>query len=89
MVLLRKKSAGNAPGYSWDADGAVVDVDDALAQELLGRPGDEFVEVPAEEKPDPESTEVTEPEPEADDEPAATEDDSPKKTTRRRTKVNE
>lgn len=54
MVWLKKKHAGNAPGYAWANDGDVVDVDEELALELLERPGDEFTEgePPADEDPD-------------------------------------
>lgn len=44
MVWLKKKYAGSAPGYTWEHDGDVLDVDEELAQELLERPGDEFSE---------------------------------------------
>lgn len=85
MVWLKKKNAGAAPGYTWEHDGDVLDVDEALALELLERPGDEF----SEGEPPAESTEVTEPEPEADAEPEGDESQADKKPGRRRTKVAE
>lgn len=50
-MWLRKKTYGNAPGYSWAADGDVVEVEDALALELLERADGEFTEVPEGEVP--------------------------------------
>lgn len=87
MVWLKKKSAGAAPGYTWERDGDVLDVDEALALELLERPGDEFTEgePPAESS----KTEVTEPEPQGDAEPEGDESQADKKPGRRRTKVSE
>lgn len=41
-MLLRKAQAGSAPGYTWDTDGAVVDVEDDLAFDLLDIPGGGF-----------------------------------------------
>jgi len=43
MALVRKSEAGSAPGYHWPHPGAVVEVDDTLAHELLRIPG--FTEV--------------------------------------------
>lgn len=37
-MYLRKALAGNAPGYNWPTDGAVVEVHDTLAEELLRIP---------------------------------------------------
>lgn len=50
-MWLRKRTAGNAPGFCWAADGDVVEVGDALALELLERPDGEFTEVPESEVP--------------------------------------
>lgn len=85
MVWLKKKTAGSAPGYTWEHDGDVLDVDEELALELLDRPGDEFVE--GEPPADGETPE----EPEEESEPDDGESDSPetKKPGRRRTRVSE
>lgn len=37
-MYLRKALAGNAPGYHWPTDGAVIEVHDTLAEELLRIP---------------------------------------------------
>lgn len=55
MVWLKKKHAGSAPGYTWEHDGDVLDVDEELALELLERPGDEFAEGEPPESPDEDS----------------------------------
>lgn len=45
-MFLRKKTAGNASGgYEWKKDGDVVEVPDALGEELLDRRDGEFEEV--------------------------------------------
>lgn len=41
-MYLRKDRAGNAPGYEWPHDGAVIEVDDELAQQLLAMPDGGF-----------------------------------------------
>ena len=87
MVWLKKKSAGSAPGYTWEHDGDVLDVDEALALELLERPGGEFAE--GEPPAASDKTEVSEPEPDADPEPEGDESADAKKPSRRRTKVAE
>lgn len=76
MPFIRKDKAGSCPGYSWERDGAVVEVDDlALVAELLAIPG--FSEVA---EPEPEHQAADDPsredaaghdEPEAHDAPAA------------------
>jgi hypothetical protein len=45
VPLIRKHKAGSCPGHTWDSDGAVVEVDDALAVELLAIPDGGFSEV--------------------------------------------
>ena len=43
MAKLRKEQAGAASGgFTWATDGAVVDVPDELAAELLAIPGNDF-----------------------------------------------
>lgn len=41
-MFIRKAHAGNAPGYAWEEDGQVIEVDDETAFELLGIPGGGF-----------------------------------------------
>lgn len=53
-MWLRKALAGSAPGYTWESDGAVLEVDDEFACELLDIPTGGFS--PA----DPPTGEVTE-----------------------------
>lgn len=81
-MFLRKAHAGSAPGYTWEHDGQVIDVDDDLAYELLRIPrgGFSVAEEPEPEIETPEEfdtqfeqgepVEITEePEPEATPEP--------------------
>lgn len=53
MPLIRKHKAGSCPGYTWDSDGAVLDVDAELAVELLAIPGGGFSEVAPDPQPAP------------------------------------
>lgn len=82
-MYLRKDRAGNAPGYEWPHDGAVIEVDDVLAEQLLTIPGGGFhiAEAP---KVEPQETEEEPPvveETETEEEPVAEEDDpAPKKS---------
>ena len=39
MALIRKELAGSAPGYTWLNDGDVLDVESAMADQLLELPG--------------------------------------------------
>lgn len=41
-MYLRKDNAGSAPGYEWPHDGAVIEVDDELAEQLLAIPNGGF-----------------------------------------------
>ena len=50
-MWLRKDQAGSAPGHTWDKDGDVLEVDDALGAELLAIPGGGFTEVAPHELP--------------------------------------
>ncbi len=45
MPLIRKEQAGSCPGYAWENDGDVVDVDADMAGDLLAMPGGGFSEV--------------------------------------------
>lgn len=84
MVWLKKKHAGSAPGYTWEHDGDVLDVDEELALELLERPGDEFTEGEPAETPD------EDPDADGDDTGDAADSAETKKPARaRRTKVSE
>jgi hypothetical protein len=49
MPLIRKEQAGSCPGYVWDNDGDVVDVDADMAGALLAMPQGGFSEVAAPE----------------------------------------
>lgn len=51
VPLIRKHMAGSCPGHTWESDGAVLEVDDALAAELLAIPGGGFSEVAATSQP--------------------------------------
>lgn len=47
MALVRKETAGSVSGgYTWDRPGAVIDVPDNLAAELLRQPDGGFTTVP-------------------------------------------
>lgn len=82
-MWLRKAQAGAAPGHTWDMDGAVVEVPDALGEDLLALTGAGFSRAEASSIPVVEA-----PEPEPDSEPPAeeptdsTEPATPKKRTR-------
>lgn len=56
---IRKARAGSIPGHTWEHDGAVVEVENALAEQLLLIPGGGFsiAEVPKMEEPQPEPAE--------------------------------
>lgn len=69
MVPIRKDQPGTAPGYSWETPGAVVEVDDELAQELLRLPGFSEVQPEPEAPRRPRRTKVTEPAPEPEPSP--------------------
>ena len=56
MVWIRKEKAGNAPGVEWPEDGAVVEVPDDLAEELLRIDGFTRAEAPEKPKPRPRKT---------------------------------
>ena len=43
-MWLRKRTAGNAPGLSWENDGDVLEVPDGLGAELLALPAGDFEE---------------------------------------------
>jgi hypothetical protein len=58
-MLIRKAHAGNIPGYAWEEDGQVLDLEDYLAEELLRIPGGGFTLADAPE-PEPDQEEVTE-----------------------------
>jgi hypothetical protein len=45
MPLIRKEQAGSCPGYAWDNDGDVVEVDADMASALLAMPDGGFSEV--------------------------------------------
>lgn len=52
MPFLRKACGGaTVLGYTWERNGAVVEVPDAVAHQLLAIPGADFTEVPASEVP--------------------------------------
>lgn len=71
-MYLRKAQAGSAPGYQWERDGQVIEVDDELAWDLLAIPNGGFSEAdapktePVAEDPEPE----TAPESPSDEEPS-------------------
>lgn len=44
-MLVRKDKAGSAPGYTWDKDGQVLEVPDALGADLVAIPGGGFTEI--------------------------------------------
>jgi hypothetical protein len=75
-MWIRKEKAGGAPGFTWEADGDVLEIPAELGLDLLAIPEGGFTEVPApagettgdetpavEPDPDP-ITEVTEAPPE-------------------------
>ena len=59
-MFLRKAHAGNVPGYTWENDGQVIEVDDALAEDLLDMPNGGFsiAEPPTEPEEEPETPEA-------------------------------
>lgn len=46
-MYLRKERAGSAPGHEWPHDGAVIEVRDDLAEQLIRIPGGGFSVAPA------------------------------------------
>lgn len=79
MPLIRKHQAGSCPGYTWDSDGAVLEVDAELAMELLAIPGGAFSEVaPAEPSAAPGDSSAA---PEVVEAPAAPRRGRPRKAT--------
>lgn len=88
MVWLKKAHAGAAPGYTWENDGDVLDVDEELALELLERPGGEFSEG---EPPEDAGNDGADGDGDAGDGDVEPDVDSAetKKPSRRRTKVSE
>lgn len=79
MPLIRKQKAGSCPGHTWQSDGAVLMVEDALAAELLAIPDGGFSEVGPAEQP----SAVDEPaaSPEVVEAPAAPRRGRPRKAT--------
>lgn len=45
-MYIRKNQAGSAPGYTWENDGDVVEVDDEFALSLIAIPNGGFSEAP-------------------------------------------
>lgn len=84
MPYIRKDKAGSCPGYTWEHDGDVVEIDDPhLVGELLEIPG--FSEVAPPGKP-----EQTDPNAGAEtDEPAAPKRGRPRKTAQSQTEISE
>ena len=82
MPYIRKDKAGSCPGYTWERDGDVVEVDDVqLVAELLAIPGFSEVAAPAEpEKPADDGS---------DEEPAAPKRGRPRKTAQSQTEISE
>lgn len=49
---MKKRSAGAASGgFVWETPGAVIEVPDEVGMDLVERPGGEFTEAPAPQKP--------------------------------------
>lgn len=87
MPYIRKEKAGSCPGYTWEHDGDVVEVDAVqLVAELLAIPGFSEVAAPAKaEKP-----EQSDPDPGAEaDEPTAPKRGRPRKTAQSQTEISE
>jgi hypothetical protein len=62
-MYLRKARAGSAPGLTWEKDGDVLEVEEALAEQLLRIPNGGFsIAEPPVDEPEPESPEENEPE---------------------------
>lgn len=79
-MWLTRSMAGSAPGgLVWDRPGAVVEVPDSVALELLAIPSAGFAEVAAPDA-EPEQSE----EAQADQPDAEAEEPAPKRTTRAR-----
>jgi hypothetical protein len=82
-MWLRKNQAGSAPGHTWDEDGAVVEVDDGLGEELLALTGAGFSRAEASAIPVVEAPTSDEP----GDEPDSTDQAAPKKRTRAKANI--
>lgn len=53
-MWLRKEKAGNAPGYTWENDGDVLEVPDELGLDLVAIPDGGFSEAaPPDDVPEP------------------------------------
>lgn len=60
-MWLRKEKAGNAPGYTWENDGDVLEVPDELGLDLVAIPDGGFSEAaPPDDVPDPAPSEEDE-----------------------------
>jgi hypothetical protein len=90
MPHIRKDKAGSCPGYTWEHDGDVVEIDDPyLVGELLAIPGFSEVAAPAKAEK-PEKSEKADAGPDAEgDEPAAPKRGRPRKTTQSQTEISE
>lgn len=78
-MYIKKARAGSVPGYTWDKDGAVVEVHDELAEELLMIPHGGFTVAAApQEQPEKEDIHEVAEEPDAVDEEETSPE--PKKT---------
>ena len=87
MPYIRKEKAGSCPGYTWEHDGDVVEIDDVqLVGELLAIPG--FSEVAAPAKPEKPQKSDTGSDAEGD-EPATPKRGRPRKTTQSQTEISE
>ena len=87
MPYIRKDKAGSCPGYTWEHDGDVVEIDDPhLVGELLAIPG--FSEVAAPAKPEKPEKTNTGSDAEAD-EPATPKRGRPRKTAQSQTEISE
>lgn len=59
-MYLKKAQAGSAPGYTWERDGQIIEVEDELAAQLLAIPYGGFSEAaPPTVEEDPEETPAT------------------------------
>lgn len=70
-MYIRKARAGNIPGYTWHEDGEVLDLEDALGEELVRMPTAGFsrAEKPQGWEPEPPVRELLEPMEEPQPEP--------------------
>lgn len=83
MPFIRKDKAGACPGYTWEHDGDIVEIDDPhLIGELLEIPG--FSEVAAPSKDSGKTDSGAE-----GDEPATPKRGRPRKTTQSQTEIAE